>query len=202
MKESDSLRARRKAAAVKAAILYSGLLFFVVSTLQAADFGAKFLAGWTVAGVNRDIPNINRFGFGAGFEVWFFKPIGLEVDAIYAVKGYRVNSEARDHDFAEISFPVLLKVRLFLDGASTLSLSVLGGGVYSRFLTEMDPDFEQYDLGIIAGASLEKRLGKIGLLLEGRYNWGLCNQSDEYMPYRFSFKTRTIFLLAGVNLYF
>jgi hypothetical protein len=201
--ESNFLRARKKPVAVKTAILCSVLLLFVVSTLQPADFGLKFLAGWTQAGVNSDrISRINRLGFGGGFEVWFFKLIGLEVDAIYTVKGYRFNSEAKDHDFAEISFPVLLKARLFLDGSSTLSLSILGGGVYSRFLTEMDQDFEQYDFGIIAGASLEKRWGKVGLLVEGRYNWGLRDQSDEYMPFRFSFKTRTFFLLAGVNLHF
>ena len=202
-KESDLLRARKKPAAVKTAILCSGLLLFVVSTLRPADFGVKFLAGWTHAGVNYDtVPHINRLGFGVGFEAWFFKLIGLEVDAFYAVKGYHVNGEAKDHDFAEINFPLLLKARLFLDGASTLSLSVFGGGAYSRFLTAMDQDFDQHDFGIIAGVSLEKRWGKVGLLLEGRYNWGLRYQSDEYMPDRFSFKTRTFFLLAGANLHF
>lgn len=200
--ESGLRPARRKPAFTKAAVLCAGLLIFAVSTLGASEFGAKFLAGWARAGVNRDtVPNINRLGFGVGFEGWFFNLIGWEVDAFYTVKGYRSNWDDRDHDFAEISFPILLKTRLFLDGASTLSLSVFGGGSYSRFLTEMDENYDQHDFGIIAGASLEKRLGKIGLLLEGRYHWGLRDQSDEYLPSRFEFKTRTFFLLVGANLH-
>jgi len=188
-------------------LLCSGLFLLVASMLHPSDFGVRYLAGWANAGVNYDtVPNINRLGFGVGFEAWFLKMIGLEIDVFYTDKGYQgYESEGyKDHDFAEISFPLLLKTRLFFDRASTLSLSVFGGGAYSRILSEMDRDwsFKRYDLGIIAGASLEKRLGNISLVLEGRYNWGLRYLSDEYMPSRFSFKTRTLFLLAGMNVHF
>jgi hypothetical protein len=142
--ESELFRAGKRAAKVKAAIFCSGLLLSGVSTLRPADLGLKFLAGWTHAGVNYDrISSLNRLGFGVGFEAWFFSWIGLEVDAIYAVKGYHVRGEAEDHDFAESSSPMLLKARLFLDGSSTLSFSVFGGGAYSRFITKMDQDFDQ-----------------------------------------------------------
>lgn len=200
---TGSLESGRKAGAVKAAVLCSGLLIFAAPALPSADLGVKFLAGWAHAGVNAErVPSINRIGFGAGFEAWLNRWIGLEVDALFTVKGYRVDWETWEHEFAEISFPLLLKGRVFLDSASTLSLSAFGGGAYSRFLTEMDPNFEQYDFGIIAGGSIEKRLGRIGIMLEGRYHWGLRYQSDEYLPGRFSFKTRTFYLLAGANLHY
>jgi len=183
------------------AVVFSMAVFLsAVSEARPADLGLKLLAGWAHAGVESKMPPpIDRLGFGIGFEAWIFRGLGVEADLVYSRKGYHVTWETEDHDFAEISFPVLLKARFFLDGASTLSLSIFGGGAYSLFLTEMDPDFRQHDWGIIAGASLEKRLGGIGLLLEGRYHWGLLYQSDEYMPGRFSFKTRTFYLLAGVR---
>jgi hypothetical protein len=193
-----------KRAALKTAGLCSGLLFFAVAALRPADFSLKLLAGWTNSGLHYDydsLSRINRPGFGAGFEVWFFKWVGLEVDALYAVRGYRWSGEPEDRDFAALSFPVLLKGRFFFDRAATISFSLFGGGSYDRFLTKMDQDFDQHDFGIVAGASLEKRLGKVGLLLEGRYEWGLNYQSDEYFPDRFSFKTRTFFLLAGISLH-
>ena len=195
---------------MKKGILLMGLFLLSISDLSPADFGVKFLAGWAYAGVNyENLPNINRLGFGIGFEAWFLKFIGLEVDVFYTDKGYQSYDDRysygwrwKDYDFAEISFPLFLKTRFFLDRALTLSLSAFGGGAYCRFLSNMDENFDQYDFGIIAGATLEKRLGNIGLVLEGRYNWGLRWQSDQYMPSRFSFKTRTFFLLAGANLHF
>ena len=192
-----------KTAAAGTAISLFWLLMAAVPPVHSAELGVKFLAGWAHAGVNAQrVPSINRIAFGAGFEAWLIRWIGLEVDAFFTVKGYRVEWEDREHDFAEISFPVLLKARVFLDRAATLSLSAFGGGAYSRFLTEMDPNFERYDFGIIAGGSIEKRLGRIGFILEGRYHWGLRYQSDEYLPSRFSFKTRTLYLLTGANLHF
>lgn|GEM_PF-3413857 len=192
---------RREQAAAKRVLLAAGLFLFVVSGLRSTDLGLKFLAGWTRAGVYSPPPEaIDRLGFGAGFDFWMFKNFGLEVDAFYCRKGYDLDWIDEVHGFSEISFPVLLKARVFLDKSSTVSLSAFGGGRYSRFLTDMDPNYGQHDWGIVAGGSVEKRLSRTVLSLEGRYDWGLLYQSDEYMPGRFEFKTRTFFLLAGVRL--
>jgi len=64
----------------------------------------------------------------------------------------------------------------------------------------MDPNYRQHDVGIVVGSGIERSFEKVGFFIEIRSHWGLLEQSDEYLPRRFEFKTRTLFVMTGIRI--
>jgi hypothetical protein len=193
---------RRENVKIIRAILFAFLLFlFAVIDSGAAELNIKPMIGWSYSNLDREgIKGINRITAGIGLEVWIIKNFGLEIDAIYVKKGYYCSSCETDKVFTEISIPLLIKSRVLFGKGSHYKFSVFGGFEYSPILTEMDPYFGQHDLGVVVGSSLERSFEKVGFFVEMRYDWGLLEQSDEYLPGRFEFKTRTLYVMAGIKM--
>jgi hypothetical protein len=191
----------------KAYRIYAGLIFLFSlliafnSDLGSADFNLKCIGGWSYSNLNREgIDGINSITFGMGLELWTFEYLGLEIDILYVRKGYYSDPENSDKTFTEISIPLLIKSKIPFGADSQYAFNIFGGLEYSPILTEMDPNYGQHDFGIVVGGSLERWFKKISLFIESRYDWGLLNQSDEYLPWRFEFKTRTFFLMTGIKI--
>jgi hypothetical protein len=195
-------RFRREDVKINKAILFAFSLFlFSFIDLGAAELNLKSMIGWSHSNLDYEgIKGINRITSGIGFEIWIIKNLGFEIDAMYVKKGYYCSSCETDKVFTEISIPLLIKSRVLFGKGSHYKFSVFGGFEYSPILTEMDPYFGQHDLGIVVGSSLERSFEKVGFFVEMRYDWGLLEQSDEYLPRRFEFKTRTLYVMTGIKI--
>jgi len=104
----------------KVLIFALSLLFIFLGGSDAADLNIKWMVGWNHSSLdNKDIDGINRITSGFGLEYWIIKNLGLEIDAIYVVKGYYCYLCDIDKVFTEISIPLLIKGRvLFWEGLS------------------------------------------------------------------------------------
>lgn len=195
-------RFRREDVKINKAILFAFFLFlFSFIDSGAAEWNLKPMIGWSHSNLdNERIKGVNRITSGIGLELWIIKNLGFEIDAIYVKKGYYCSKCEADKVISEISIPLLIRSRVFFGKGSHYIFSVFGGFEYSPILTEMDPYFGQHDLGIVVGGSLERSFEKVGFFVEMRYDWGLLEQSDEYLPGRFEFKTRTLFVMTGIKI--
>jgi hypothetical protein len=177
------------------------MFFFSFIDSGATELHIKPMIGWSHSKLDYErIKGIDRITAGIGLEIWIIKNLGFEIDAIYVKKGYYRSYSKTEEDFTEISIPLLIKSRVLFGKGHQYIFSVFGGFEYSPILTEMDPNFGQHDLGIVVGSSLERSFEKLGYFIEMRYDWGLIEQSDEYLPGRFEFRTRTLYLMTGIKI--
>jgi opacity protein-like surface antigen len=137
----------------------------------------------------------NRTGFvgGAYFHRDLSKNFGLQVEALYYMKGAAADSADIDAtlklDYVE--FPVLLvgqipiseTARLNLFGGPTFSFNtkseveVSVGGFSGTF--DIDDGIKSFDFGLAFGAGLSFDLGGAILGFDGRYGFGLSSVFDE-----------------------
>jgi len=167
-----------------------------------AEIHLKGMGGWTRSTTDIwHLRPINNVVGGIGVEFWPIEYIGFELDTIVVNKGHAERAaglyyDDKDATFTQISIPILLKLRLPL---KSFNVGAFGGIAYSPIIEDMDPNFDKTDQNIIAGGFIEKWFSEMAIFLEVRYDWGLNVLSIEYIPSRVSFKTRTLYVMAGIK---
>jgi hypothetical protein len=162
----------------------------------------KGMGGWTRSTTDIwHLRPINNFVGGIGVEFWPIEYIGFELDAFAVNKGHadrpdRPYYNEKDGTFTEISIPFLLKLRMKL---GSFRIGALEGIAISPIIEEMDSNFHKFDYNLIAGGFIEKWFSDLAVFIDVRYDWGMNNLSIEYIPTRVSFKTRTLYVMAGVK---
>lgn len=170
---------------------------------------------------------------GAGYEMDMGN-LAIEIDAIYMQKGAKFEGTFKDDDpfdpvdaafeatskIAEISFPILVKVRL-MPGSTPYIL----GGAEVAYVTSSKIDYsvtdnignqsqsgsedakegtEDLDYGIVFGAGYELATGPIPIMVEFRYHYGLADimgtsEQAEQVESGDFVKTRAIVVMVGVK---
>jgi len=159
------------------------------------------------------LKSVNRFIIGAfaSFRVndYFF----IQPEVYYSQNGAKwewTSAGIKFMDYHKIDYlqiPVLAKVRLVTKGKllpslfagpyGALKLSAPWvyevGGVRETGNSE---DFKSSDFGLVFGGALDYRVGKIALILDVRYNFGLAKVYDEEVG---SLKSRTLSVMVGIG---
>ena len=167
-----------------------------------AEIHLKGMGGWTRSTTDIwHLRPINNFVGGIGVEFWPIEYIGFELDTFIVNKGHdeRMNRpyyDEKDGTFTEISIPFLLKLRLKL---GSFRIGVLEGIAISPIIEEMDSNFHNFDYNIFVGGFIEKWISDLAIFIEARYDWGMNDLSIDYIPSRVSFKTRTLYVMAGIK---
>jgi hypothetical protein len=192
-------------------------LFLAGTTTVAAQSPTLgLLGGLTSSEVTVDAEDISvtldsRTGFAAGLSARFpLSPmLGLEIDGIYAEKGFKISDEG---DSAElkltyIDVPVLLNYQLgsgqarpFLLGGGSVSfqagcsVGATSGDISASAECDEVVEMEQksLDLGLTVGAGI----GFNRFSVQARYTMGMADIFDDNDDSVTS-KNKTIFLLAG-----
>jgi hypothetical protein len=184
-------------------------LFILVLAGASFAYDYKIMGGFTLSKYHSyeltpaDISAKNKSGlfFGVGFETGSFRTC-LEVDLLYFQKNCRCEFKGGSYSFwtDEISVPVMLKLRL--TSGTTPFILVGGEGAYI-ISVQADPGAKRVsyptanrlDYGLVAGGGLEIWSGDLGIILDGRYHYGLANIEKKGS---FSFKTSAIALMLGI----
>jgi hypothetical protein len=136
---------------------------------------------------------------GIGIELPLTKTLAFEVDGLFFQKGSRI--ELRDEFDQDI-------IRLYMERLETFSIPAfykwyvgrsdspfLLAGVEVAFSLQQGP--KGLDYGLVAGLGYRKRLGRLRLSLEARYQHGLRDLMTDDSILR---KMRVFALLAGVSI--
>lgn len=206
---------------VVAAFAAAALLGTTGASAQTIGFklGASF-ANWNMEEDGTEIEGETLTSFmGGGFIRFGMGRFGIQPELLVVTRGTEFEDETFDAtakfkvDYVEV--PVLLVLPLsmgtgvapYVFGGPSFAfeiacnVSIEGGGVDE----ESDCDEEgvessrkSTDIGATVGAGLEFPLGPGNLLIEGRYNWGLSNLSEESGA---DVKSRTAAILAGYSIW-
>lgn len=135
-------------------------------------------------------------------------PIGIQVEALYSVRGTGVkigSSGTLDADYklSFIDIPVLVRARampLGNGGVFLLAGPAIGIGVKSEIeqsgvSTDVGERFKNTEFGLTLGASLESA----GFVLDGRYTHGLTNYATGVHPAVQEAKSRTFAISVGLR---
>ncbi|MBN2246202.1 MAG: hypothetical protein JW755_10195 [Candidatus Aminicenantes bacterium] len=160
------------------------------------------MGGWTRS--TTDIWHLrptDNFVGGIGVEFWPVEYIGFELDTFVVNKGHadrpdRHYYNEKDGTFTQISVPFLLKLRMKL---GSFRIGVLEGIAISPIIEEMDSNFHNFDYNLIAGGFIEKWFSDLAVFIDVRYDWGMNYLAIDYVPTRVSFKTRTLYVMAGIK---
>jgi hypothetical protein len=187
------------------------LVFLAVIFVSATHaYGFKVMAGGHMAkyAVEPEVAGVewkNKIGFlfGGGTELFSVPHISLEIEALYARKGCKVDVGGVEGDYTldVISVPALVKVK-FLPGPSPY---VLGGGEVSYIITHKLDDVDikdttkSIDYGVFFGVGYELSMPGASLFFEGRYNLGLANLIKDPDPGE-SLKTKALVVIVGVKI--
>ncbi len=153
----------------------------------------------------RSYDNDNGFLAGIFAEVGIWT-VTLRPEVNYVEKGYTIANTAKvTHKYVEI--PVLLKVNPF--GDFVVSPFLLVGPSWSKHLesdvkllgttTSFTNTSDDWDMAGVAGAGVEFNVSeRIGLNVQGRYNFGLRDTDTSGTEIR----SRGIYALGGVSFQF
>lgn len=185
--------------------IFSSIIIITVSInlSLSAEIHLKGMGGWTRSSTDLWHPKpINNFVGGIGVEFWPIEYIGFELDTFIVNKGHadppdRPYYTEKDGTFTQISIPLLLKLRMKL---KSFRIGLLEGIAISPILEEMDSNFHKFDYNIIVGGFIEKGFSDLAVFIDVRYDWGMNDLCIEYIPRRVSFKTRTLYVMAGIKL--
>ncbi len=148
----------------------------------------------------------NQTGILAGvhFEGFNFADmLSVRIEGNYSEKGYKVGDFNINHNYLEI--PVLLKfmpmagpVGIFIEGGAAASLHLSTSAEVQGISTSYT-DNTNWDFSLIGGAGLSFKVNPVIIQLEGRYNYGLSNLTNDAGV---DVKSRTVQLIAGVTFLF
>lgn len=155
---------------------------------------------------------------GATFVKPFRSGLGLEINALYSMKGAKADEDGSSLvtkvDYLEV--PVMLRY----DTKSTGSVTPhVGAGVSLAYQTrckvtessgsmsvsvncskledEQDITFRKFDIGIVAGAGVDVNAGSTTYTIGARYTFGLTDLTDQA-----NLRNRALQLFAGVAIPF
>ena len=153
-----------------------------VCSFAQVQFSAGLKGGLNFA--NLDVSNLegtynNRTGYHLGaFTLFKFTKIGIQPEIVFSEQGSKVKISGSDieSNFSYVNIPVILKLY-------TVAGINLQAGPQWGFLTSAKYDGENIkdelkgsDFGLALGAGWDLQFG---LTIDGRYNLGLKNVSDE-----------------------
>src|SRR5689334_22226541 len=167
---------------MKKTILTLMLAGAAMCSFAQAQFSAGLKGGLNFA--NLDVSNLegtynNRTGYHIGaFTLFKFTKIGIQPEIVFSEQGSKVKISGSDieSNFSYVNIPVILKLY-------TVAGINLQAGPQWGFLTSAKFDDENIkdnlkstDFGLALGAGWDL---PFGLTIDGRYNLGLKNVSDE-----------------------
>jgi hypothetical protein len=177
-------------------IAVGGHVSFSLANIQMATGSGQLFEG--------DFRRIGTFGAGVDFHIpvvgpWALAP-GIQVECLgsryvedFAFGGFATHEDVKAAA-TYLTFPILgryvysLNADWSLFGSAGPYLAFLlggraKGGISGDDALEIDEDLKDYakgtDIGLILGAGLLKRLGKISIFADLRFRWGLTNGLDE-----------------------
>ncbi len=143
-----------------------------------------------------------KFGYwgGVGFELGSVFLTG-EIDILYFQKGATIDVKGKNVDLtlSELLLPAMIRIK-FLPKTSPY---IFGGGEVGYVLSYKSSDaaalagqdvVKSWDYGLVFGAGIELWVGSAGIVVEGRYHYGMAPMGEGA---GFDFKTNSISLLLG-----
>jgi len=176
-------------------------IFLLVSGAYAQT--GKFLGGLNFSNYHSTTETTSqKFGYwgGIGFEFGSGLFTG-ELDILYFQKGATINVKGKDVDLtlSELVIPAMIRIK-FLPKTSPY---IFGGGEAGYVLSYKSSDavvlagqdvVKSWDYGLVFGAGIELWVGSAGIVVEGRYHYGMAPMGEGA---GFDFKTNSIALLLG-----
>lgn len=173
--------------------------------------GASF-ANWNIDATNAPATDRLTSFVGGGFVRFDMGRFAIQPELLVDTRGADV-TDTGELSVNYIDVPILAVVPLRL-GPGIRPYLIAGPDFAYEFACELnesgaDLDYvechheieavprKRTDIGVIGGAGLEFPVGPGALLLEGRYNWGLLNISDDRDV---TIKSRTGALFAGYSI--
>jgi hypothetical protein len=194
---------------MKKKIFLASFLLILSGAVFAQDFSIKggfALANYHATGWSSS--QKAKLGFLAGLGIEAGGPnVFLEVNFLYFQKGCKTTYSAGVENkflLPVISAPVLLKLKMSSKSTSpfvclggevgyVLSSKIQGpGGVTTHGIPAL---VKRWDYGLVGGGGVELWLQNFGLILEGRYHYGLANLGTTQ---EFHFKTSALALMVGM----
>ncbi len=194
-------------------------IFFIFLSISSLSFsqhrlGAELGVGFT--NLSGDMLPDNRDGIislapGVFHEVSFSESFSLKSFVSFQSKGYKLDvtslpvfdqndpnfGDGEDLKFASDYLVVSPMAKYSTNG--NVQFFVNAGPFLGFLLKDESPANQPSDLGLVAGAGLQLKLGKQRLYFEGRGNWGLSNVFRTALPIETTVRTRAYFLLAGFS---
>jgi opacity protein-like surface antigen len=198
-------------------LLFLFMIFLFVSAAHSQEF--KFMGGIAFSKPDQIMqPAITEFrlnaaskaGFlaGGGVELSLTKNIAFEIDGLYFQKGCKIKFyelgqflSYLNYELNELTFPVLLKISIF-QGTSPY---MLGGGEFAFVLShkadghDLAQETKKTDYGLVLGVGFRKKIEKVFIFIEGRYQIGLQDLSrgeGYYLPFK---KITSFVLMSGFS---
>jgi hypothetical protein len=148
--------------------------------------------------VSPRVASLTGFTVGGGITFSLVRYVALEMDCLYLQKGTMVESWWMDGTLLgrsarrinELSFPVLLKLRL-----SPGTGPYLLGGAEFAFVLNHEP--RNMDSGLVLGVGFRKQVGTMAFSIEGRYHLGTRDLLTDETIMR---KTRSAVILFGFSI--
>ena len=196
--------------------LFFVFVFLTITSLSFSQhrLGAEMGVGFT--NLSGEMLPENRDGiisFTAGFfhEVSFTESFSLKSLVSLQSKGYKLDVESlpvfdqndpnfrggEDLKFTSNYLAISPLAKYATEG--NVQFFVNAGPFLAFLLKEESPANQPTDLGLVAGAGLQLKLGKQRLYFEGRGNWGLSNAFRTSLPIETTVRTQAYYLLAGFS---
>lgn len=120
-------------------------------------------------------------------------PIGIQLEMLYASKGYKSDGRSIAIDCLEVPLLVSLKLprlgrvrpSVLTGPAAALRLRTRYGSARSSTQTAFREDVNRFHIGWVVGAALDLPLSYGALIVEGRYNLGLSSVFVDGSPYAY-----------------
>ena len=198
-------------------------LALVLTSLPAARAGAQAMAFGVKGGLNvsnvtggNDLFDSKRGVVAGGFGVFDFAPeFGVEVDALFAMKGAQTSGRSLDasgnvisvgHSYLILDYfeiPILARYN-FHTGAEALTHVFLGPTLAIKIGARFDYGSSTKDIsaarsldsGLALGASIDLGAGPRKMVFDGRFGFGLTNAFDWSGP---DLKNQSFSLMAGMS---
>lgn len=204
----------RKFVALFAAIFAFGLVGAQQAEAQQNMVGVKggFISS-ELSGDFTDVDSRTGFGFGAFLQVMVAPNFSIQPEALYLSKGASEEDGDGEVKVNYLQVPVLVQYHLPTPGVSPR----LFAGPSIAFETGCDVEdndvsasceedeflnTKSADFGLVFGAGVDIPAGGVVVTLDGRYDMGVTNLSDEAEEVDFDVKNRSWEFFAGVGFPF
>jgi len=204
----------RKSMVMLAALFAVGFAGAQEAAAQQNMVGLKggFVAAELTGDLEDDFSSRTGFGFGAFLQVMVGPNWSIQPEALYLAKGASEDGGDGELKVNYLQIPMLVQYHLPTPGISPrlfagpsiafeIGCDVEDGGV-SADCDELDLNTKSADFGLVFGAGVDIPAGGVVVTLDGRYDMGVTNVSDEAEEVDVEIKNRAWELFAGVGFPF
>lgn len=203
----------RKFVALFAAIFAFGLVGAQQAEAQQNMVGVKggFISS-ELSGDFADVDSRTGFGFGAFLQVMVAPNFSIQPEALYLSKGASESGGDGEVKVNYIQVPVLVQYHFPTPGVSPRVFA--GPSIAFETACDIEEDdvsascedelvnTKSADFGLVFGAGVDIPAGGVVVTLDGRYDMGVTNVSDEPEAVDFDIKNRSWEFFAGVGFPF